>query len=125
MVGIFLERIQQMIVAALIWPDILQRMLLQHSNFSIVNSAKLCHWFSRPHRTNRYFGTERWDIEKIQAMIEKSIDLRFAAIIERFGLRRPLYSQVACYGHFGENAKKCREQKDLAKGGKIKKEIVI
>ncbi len=62
------------------------------------------------------FGTERWDIEKIQAMIEKSIDLRPAAIIERFGLRRPLYSQVACYGHFGENAKEMPwEQKDLAK----------
>lgn len=62
------------------------------------------------------FGTEKVPIEQIQKMIKRSIDLRPAAIIERFGLRRPLYSQVACYGHFGENAKEMPwEQMDLAK----------
>jgi len=28
-------------------------------------------------------------------------DLRPAAIIENFGLRRPIYRSVSCYGHFG------------------------
>ena len=34
-------------------------------------------------------------------MVNKHFDLRPAAIIEELGLRRPLYRQVAAYGHFG------------------------
>jgi len=30
-------------------------------------------------------------------------DFRPASIIKRFDLRRPLYRQVASYGHFGRN----------------------
>ncbi|MBR4880295.1 MAG: methionine adenosyltransferase domain-containing protein, partial [Clostridia bacterium] len=41
------------------------------------------------------------DEEKIAKAVKKSIDLRPAAIIERFGLRRPIYRQTAAYGHMG------------------------
>ncbi len=41
--------------------------------------------------------------DKILEMV-KRLDLRPNAIIERFNLRRPIYSSVTNYGHFGENA---------------------
>ncbi|MEW6227407.1 MAG: methionine adenosyltransferase [Bacillota bacterium] len=47
------------------------------------------------------FGTGKLCDGDILALIRKHFDLRPAAIIERLGLRRPIYSQVAAYGHFG------------------------
>jgi S-adenosylmethionine synthetase len=38
---------------------------------------------------------------KIVELINKNFDLRPAAIIKHFGLRRPLYKKTAAYGHFG------------------------
>ncbi len=49
------------------------------------------------------FGTNRIAEEKILALVEEHFDLRPAAIIEHFGLRRPIYQQVAAYGHFGRS----------------------
>ncbi|MCL1786820.1 MAG: methionine adenosyltransferase [Defluviitaleaceae bacterium] len=39
--------------------------------------------------------------KKIVELIEKHFDLRPAAIIKHFDLRRPIYKQTAAYGHFG------------------------
>ena len=47
------------------------------------------------------FGTGIVADEKISDAICKIVDLRPAAIIERLGLRRPIYKQVAAYGHMG------------------------
>jgi len=47
------------------------------------------------------FGTNRIDEWKIGQLVQKHVDLRPGAIIERFDLRRPIYSQVSSYGHFG------------------------
>ena len=47
------------------------------------------------------FGTAKIAEESIEELIRTHFDLRLAAIIRNFGLRRPLYFQVACYGHFG------------------------
>lgn len=41
--------------------------------------------------------------EQIADLVAKVFDLRPAAIIERLGLRRPIYEQTASYGHFGRN----------------------
>lgn len=61
------------------------------------------------------FGTQTIPVEKIQNIVLETIDLRPISIINRFGLRRPLYSSVSCYGHFGENAKQMPwEQIDMA-----------
>lgn len=49
------------------------------------------------------FGTNKIDEEKIQQAVSENFDLRPAAIIENFNLRRPLYQQVAAYGHFGRD----------------------
>ena len=47
------------------------------------------------------FGTGKLSDEKIAALVEKNFDLRPAAIIRDLDLRRPIYRQVAAYGHFG------------------------
>jgi S-adenosylmethionine synthetase len=49
------------------------------------------------------FGTNKIDEEKIEALIRKHFDLRPSAIIRDFDLRRPIYLQVAAYGHFGRD----------------------
>ena len=46
-------------------------------------------------------GTAKIPEEKIEALITEHFDLRPAAIIKHFNLRRPIYKQVAAYGHFG------------------------
>ncbi len=47
------------------------------------------------------FGTGKVPEEKIAAAVDRLIDLRPAAIIKRFDLRRPIYAQYAAYGHMG------------------------
>lgn len=50
------------------------------------------------------FGTEKVDRGTLNRAIRNSVDMRPAAIIKRFGLTRPIFSNVSCYGHFGSNA---------------------
>ena len=47
------------------------------------------------------FGTGAIPDHEIAALVVKHFDLRPAAIIRHLDLRRPLYRQVAVYGHFG------------------------
>lgn len=47
------------------------------------------------------YGTGKLSDEKLAEIIEKHFDLRPAAIIKNLDLRRPIYRQVAAYGHFG------------------------
>ena len=47
------------------------------------------------------FGTATVDEEKIACAVDKLVDLRPAAIIEKFDLRKPIYKQLAAYGHMG------------------------
>jgi S-adenosylmethionine synthetase len=47
------------------------------------------------------FGTAKIPEEKIVELINKHFDLRPASIIRDLDLRRPIYRQVAAYGHFG------------------------
>jgi len=49
------------------------------------------------------FGTGKVDIDVIDKLISKHFDLRPAAIIRYFNLRRPIYRQTAAYGHFGRD----------------------
>ncbi len=53
------------------------------------------------------FGTGRISDEKIASLVQEYFDLRPGAIIRDLDLRRPIYQQVAAYGHFG------REDLDL------------
>ncbi|NLY38477.1 MAG: methionine adenosyltransferase [Firmicutes bacterium] len=47
------------------------------------------------------FGTEKVPVRHIEELIRRHFDFRPAAIIETLDLRRPIYQQVAAYGHFG------------------------
>ena len=47
------------------------------------------------------FGTGVLDDEVLAEIVEENFDLRPAAIIEKLGLRRPIYRQTAAYGHVG------------------------
>lgn len=53
------------------------------------------------------FGTGKKTDEEIQKLVRQHFDLRPAAIIRDLNLRRPIYKQLAAYGHFG------REELDL------------
>jgi S-adenosylmethionine synthetase len=53
------------------------------------------------------FGTGTVSDAKLEEAVEKTFDLRPAAIIRDLNLRRPIYRQLAAYGHFG------REELDL------------
>ena len=61
------------------------------------------------------FGTGIVDEALISEAVQKHVDLRPAAIIDRFQLRRPIYSATAAYGHMGrEDINAPWEQRDLA-----------
>ena len=47
------------------------------------------------------FGTATVDEEKIVNAVNQLVDLRPAAIIKKFELRKPIYKQLAAYGHMG------------------------
>jgi S-adenosylmethionine synthetase len=49
------------------------------------------------------YGTGVKSDAELAALVAKTFDCRPAAIIERFGLRRPIFGQTAAYGHFGRN----------------------
>ena len=49
------------------------------------------------------YGTGKISDEEITKLVQDNFDLRPAAIIKNFDLRRPIYKQVAAYGHFGRS----------------------
>lgn len=58
----------------------------------------------KPKRTSlaiETFGTGRVSDKAIEKLIDRHFDMSPAAIICDLGLRRPIYRQVAAYGHFG------------------------
>ena len=60
------------------------------------------------------FGTAKVDEDKISSAVSELVDLRPAAIIDRFRLRRPIYKKLAAYGHMGrEDLKAPWENLDL------------
>ena len=52
------------------------------------------------------FGTGKISDELIQELVTKHFDLRPAAIIKNLALQRPIYSDLASYGHFGRDESK-------------------
>ena len=49
------------------------------------------------------FGTNKIEEEKIIQAINENFDARPKAIIDKLDLQRPIYRDVASYGHFGRN----------------------
>lgn len=70
------------------------------------------------------FGTAVVDEARISAAIDKLVDLRPAAIIRDLDLRKPIYCDLAAYGHMGrEDLGVAWERTDLAE--KLRKEILV
>jgi len=68
------------------------------------------------------FGTGKIPDDKIVAIVGKVFDLRPAVIIRELDLRKPIYKQVAAYGHFGRTDLELTWEK-LNKVDEIKKFI--
>lgn len=49
------------------------------------------------------FGTGKVSEEKLMEIVRENFDLRPMGIIEMLDLRKPIYRQVAAYGHFGRD----------------------
>ena len=48
------------------------------------------------------FGTSKFTDEQLAEIVLKEFDLRPSAIIDKLGLRDPIYKNTASYGHFGK-----------------------
>ena len=47
------------------------------------------------------YGTGKLSDDRLSELVQRCFDLRPASIIKALDLRRPIYQQVAAYGHFG------------------------
>lgn len=66
--------------------------------------VQLCYCIGVSHPlavTLESFGTAKIDEEIILQLVKKHFDFRPQAIIRNLNLRRPIYRQLAAYGHFG------------------------
>ena len=66
--------------------------------------AQVSYAIGAAHPTSLYidtFGTGQVPDAQLADAVREVFDLRPAAIVEALDLRRPIYSQVSCYGHFG------------------------
>ncbi len=62
------------------------------------------------------FGTGTISDDKLAALVEKTFDLRPAAIVQKLKLRKPRYFETARNGHFGHKGKAFTwEETDMAK----------
>lgn len=67
------------------------------------------------------FGTGVIADERIAAIVRETVDLRPAAIIDYFELRRPIYSALSAYGHFGREELGVKwEKTDIAETLRVK-----
>ena len=67
------------------------------------------------------YGTGKVSDEILEKAVTELIDLRPGAIIQKFSLRRPIYTKTATYGHFGrKDADFTWEKTDIAEALKKK-----
>ena len=71
------------------------------------------------------YGTSKVAISdsKIATIVENLFDMRPAAIVARFKLKDPIYSETAAYGHMGRTPEKKTLTFELGGGGTIQKEV--
>ena len=71
------------------------------------------------------YGSSKVDLSdsKIAKKIESLFDMRPAAIVERFKLKDPIYSETAAYGHMGRKSEKKTIKFEVGGGKVISKDI--
>lgn len=67
------------------------------------------------------FGTGKLSDAELSDVIVKEFDLRPQAIIEKLGLRNPIYKETSSYGHFGRD---CFPWEKTDKVGDLKKYLI-
>eukprot|EP01135_Chromosphaera_perkinsii_P003174 Nk52_evm63s236 gene=Nk52_evmTU63s236 len=60
------------------------------------------------------YGTGRKSNAELLKIIKKNFDLRPGVIVRELDLKRPIYSDTACYGHFGRSQFSWEKPKKLA-----------
>ncbi|XP_053196603.1 methionine adenosyltransferase II, alpha-like isoform X1 [Scomber japonicus] len=50
-----------------------------------------------------HYGTSDRDEDELLEIVQKNFDLRPGVIVKYLGLKRPIYQETACYGHFGRD----------------------
>ena len=59
------------------------------------------------------FGTSTLPEEQLEKIISKNFDFSVTNIINELDLRRPIYTETSCYGHFGRNIFPWEKVKEL------------
>lgn len=70
------------------------------------------------------FGTSKYTNQQLEQAVLKVFDLRPAAIIENLDLKKPIYKNLAAYGHMGRENLDVRWEK-TDKIDKFKKGLVV
>ncbi len=68
------------------------------------------------------YGTSRFSNAEIADKVRELFDLRPARIIERYGLKNPIYLPTAAYGHFGKEPY-TRKMKLIRDGREVEREV--
>jgi len=71
------------------------------------------------------YGTSKVDLSdsQIAKKVDDLFDMRPAAIVERFKLKDPIYSETAAYGHMGRKPEKKNVSFELANGEILRKQV--
>lgn len=48
-----------------------------------------------------HYGTSQYSSKQLLKIVNHNFDLRPGRIVKELGLKRPIYSETSCYGHFG------------------------
>lgn len=48
-----------------------------------------------------HYGTSQYTSKQLLKIVNHNFDLRPGRIVKELGLKRPIYSETSCYGHFG------------------------
>ena len=84
-----------------------------------IGVAKPMNIFVDTYGTSKVNMSDSTIAEKVDALF----DMRPAAIVERFKLKDPIYSETAAYGHMGRTPEKKTLTFELGGGGTIQKEV--
>jgi S-adenosylmethionine synthetase len=59
------------------------------------------------------FGTNKTELSEIDKFVYDNFDFSVDNIINELDLRRPIYYDLACYGHFGRDGYSWENKKDI------------
>ncbi|KAG7167918.1 S-adenosylmethionine synthase-like [Homarus americanus] len=60
-----------------------------------------------------HYGTSKYTSQQLLKIVKHNFDLRPGRIVKELGLKRPIYSETSCYGHFGREQFPWEQSKKL------------